>query len=315
MWLQGALGVPTEMSVEFTLQERSALFGLLAENSTDIILKTDRRGFVLNGSSGIGRLGLALPAMLFGPHLRDLFHPAFGDLIAAEHDIAIERRANSGWLELPELLPGGGYHWREVQLCCLVDPVGRAYGALVVLRCIAARKSLEDRLFAAHYTDPLTRLTNRLAFVSMLDHLAIRSDGGCLALFDLDRFAALNRRYGQDAGDEMLCATADLLRAMTRKEDTISRIDGERFGVLLPGLGLEESVDECRPIVETMAAAGAPALDGEFPITVSVGLVAIGKSIDDTLKRAEIALVIAKAKGRSRVEADTRGWPILARCA
>jgi diguanylate cyclase (GGDEF)-like protein len=303
------------MSVEFTLQERSALFGLLAENSTDIILKTDRRGFVLDGSSGIGRLGLTLPAMLFGPHLRDLFHPACGDLIAAEHDAVIERRANSGWLELPALLPDGGCHWREVQLSCLVDPVGRAYGSLVMSRCIAVRKSLEDRLFAAHYTDPLTRLTNRLAFVSMLDHLATRPDGGCLALFDLDRFAALNLRHGQGAGDDMLCATADLLRAMTRNEDTISRIDGERFGVLLPGLSVEESVEECRPIVETMAAAGAPAHAGEFPITVSVGVAAIDRSTDYTLKRAEIALCIAKAKGRSRVEADTKSWQMLTRCA
>ena len=293
------------MGVEFTLLERSALYGLLADNSTDIILKTDCRGFVLDASPAIERLGLTLPAMLIGPHLRDLVHPACSDQIEAEHRAAIAGHGSGRWMEFPAVPTGGGQQWFEIQIRCLADGRGRTYGALAVMRCIAARKSLEERLFAAEFTDPLTRLTNRIAFVSMLDHLVARPGGGSLALFDIDHFMTLNMRYGQGTGDDLLCAFARMLRAMTRGEDIISRIDGERFGVLMPWLVPAEAAALCQPIVETLAEVGGVALGGQFPVTTSVGVAAIGQSTDSTVRHAEIALFLAKAKGRSRVETAT----------
>lgn len=308
-------GAVTRMSVEFTMQERLALYGLLAENSTDIILKTDCRGFVLDASPAFAQLGLSLPAMLIGPHLRDLVHPAYSQLIEAEHRAAMEGCGSAGWLELPALPAGGGQQWYEVQIRRLADHAGRTYGALVVMRCIAARKSLEERLFAARYTDPLTQLTNRIAFVSMLDHLVGKPGGGCVALFDIDHFMTLNMRHGQSAGDDLLCAFADLLRTMTRREDIISRIDGERFGVLMPWLLPAEAAELCQPVVDLLVAVSGPVSGWQFPVTASVGIAPIGQSTDSTVKRAEIALFMAKAKGRSRVESDHGETVLLAGCA
>lgn len=297
------------------MQERSALYGLLAENSTDIIIKTDRQGFVLDASPGIGRLGHTMP-MLFGPHLRDLVHPAYVDLIAREHAAALAGRTRSDWIEVPLLEIDRRHHWCEVQFSRLTRRGEQAYGVLVVMRSIDARKSLEDLLFTARYTDPLTQLTNRIAFISMLDHLLASDGHGCIALFDLDRFFALNLRYGPSAGDDLICATADLLRAMTRREDIISRVDGERFAVLMPDLALDQSAGLCQLIVETFAAAGTPVLGEDFPVTITVGVSPILRSTDYTLKRAEIALLVAKSKGRSRVETGAEEWPrMLARCA
>lgn len=290
------------MGVEFTLQERSALYGLLAENSTDIILKTDCRGFVLDASPAIERLGMTLPAMLIGPHVRDLVHPAYCDLIEEEHRAAIMGHGSGCWLEFPAVPTGRDQQWFEIQVRPLADHQGRTYGALVVMRCIAMRKSLEERLFAAEYTDPLTRLTNRIAFVSMLNHLVSRPGDGALALFDLDHFMTLNMRFGQCAGDDLLRAFAGLLRAMTRSEDIISRIDGERFGVIMPWLVPQEAAAICQPIVETLAEAGNAVLGGEAVVSTSVGIATIGQSTDSTVRRAELALFMAKAKGRSRVE-------------
>lgn len=298
------------------MQERSALYALLAEATTDIIIKTDCHGYVLDASPGVGRLGLILPTMLIGPHLRDLVHPAFGDLIARELSATMGGRSSRGWIELPLIDASGEHHWCEVRLNRLVGPGREAYGALVLMRSIAARKTLEDRLFAARHTDPLTRLTNRIAFVAMLDHMVASTGCGCIALFDLDRFLALNLRYGPSAGDDLIRATADLLRAMTRPDDILSRIDGERFAVLMPGLTVAQAAAACEPIVETYAAAGAPSMGDDFPVTVSAGISPIARSTDHTLKRAEIALFMAKAKGRSRVETGSDEWPhSIARCA
>ena len=297
------------MHVDFTLLERSALYGLLAEHSTDIILKTDRRGFVLAASPALERLGLALPAMLIGPNLCDLVHPDYRELVSGEHRGAIAGQDSGAWLELRALNCAGQEQWFEMQVRPMTDTQGRIYGALVVMRCIAMRKSLEERLFAAELTDPLTGLTNRIAFVAMLDHLVASPHRGALALFDIDHFMALNMRFGQSAGDDLLRAFAGLLRAMSRSEDIISRIDGERFGVIMPGLAPEAAAATCVPIVETLAKAGGVTLGGDFGVSTSVGIARIARSTDTTVKHAELALFMAKAKGRSRIEtsADSIG--------
>jgi len=295
------------MRVDFTLQERSALYGLLADHSTDIILKTDRRGFVLAASPALERLGLKLPAMLIGPHVRELVHPDYCDLIEDEHRAAIAGQDSGAWIELPVVHPGRKEQWFETQVRPMTDQHGWIYGALVVMRSIAMRKSLEERLFIAEFTDPLTRLTNRIAFVTMLDHVVSSAHRAALALFDIDHFMTLNMRYGQSAGDDLLRAFAGLLRTMTRKEDIISRVGGERFGVIMPGLTPEVAAAACKPIVETLAEAGGAALGGAHAVSTSVGIAQIARSTDSTVKNAELALFMAKAKGRSRIETSSDG--------
>lgn len=290
------------MRLEFTTTERLAAYGLLADRSTDIILKTDGRGFVLAATPALEQLGLALPTMLIGPHVRDLVHPEYRDLIEQEHRFAMAGQGSEDWLEIRAVRAGHKGPWFEFQVRPMCNQTGQIDGALLVMRCIARRKSLEERLFAAEFTDPLTRLTNRIAFVAMLDHLVSRRHQATLALFDIDHFMRLNMRFGQNAGDDLLVAFAGLLRAMTRGEDIISRVSGERFGVIMPGLGPEAAAQACGPIVETFAEAGRATLGGACAVSTSVGITAIALSADNTVKQAELALFLAKAKGRSRIE-------------
>ena len=305
------------MGVEFTVRERSALHRLMADTSNaNIVIKSDARGFILCATPAIAQIGYDLSALLIGPHVRDLGHLNYAQAIEAAHHAALTGPDRSQWLEFPCPGDSGRQAWYEVRMRGLQDPRGRSYGVLSVLRCITERKRLEDRLFAAEMTDPLTRLTNRIAFTAMLDHMVTGRHEGSLALFDLDRFFALNLRYGPSACDNLICASADLLRAMTRREDIISRVDGERFALLMPDLSLDQAAELCQPIVEAFAAAGTPVLGKEFPVTITAGVSPILLSTDYTLKRAEIALLVAKSKGRSRVETGEEEWPrMLARCA
>jgi len=293
------------MGVEFTLQERSALYGLLADSSGDIILKTDRRGFVLAGSPALERLGLTLSAMLIGPHLRDLFRPDYRDLIEDEHRAAIAGRCSGAWLELPAGPDGCKPQWYETQVSPISDRSGRVYGALVLMRCIARRKSLEDRLLAREYTSPPARLSHRIAVVTIRDLLGSSPYPAALAWFVIDHFLTLNMRFGQSAGDDLLRDFAGLLRAVTRSEDIISRVGGERFGVIMPGLEPEAAAAVCRPIVDVLAEAEGAALGGDLAISTSVGIAGIAESTDSTVRNAELALFMAKAKGRSRIETSS----------
>lgn len=294
------------MVSHFTLQESSALYGLLAESTADIILKTDLRGFILHASQAIERLGCLLPNMLIGPHILDLVHPSCPEAaegVRLAHDAAITGR-DGVRVEFPAFTQDGRQKWFEIHIRRLTRDDGEVYGALSIMRSIEERRDLEDRLFTAAMTDPLTGLTNRRAFIAMLQHLVERRITGCLALFDIDHFRSINMQYGQSVGDEVLVIFSDFLRSLLRSEDIVSRIGGECLGVLLPGARPDEAEAICQRIVLTLSDVCHTVGANSFSITASGGVAHIGGSLDNTIKRAELALFLAKAKGRNRLEME-----------
>ena len=139
----------------------------------------------------------------------------------------------------------------------------------------------------------------------MLQHLVDEDVGGCLALFDIVYFQAINMQYGQSVGDKVLVVFAELLRTMTREDDIVSRIGGECLGVLLPGVTAADTQEVCQRIVATLSELRREVGGDSLSITASAGVSRIGNSVDDTIKRAELALFLAKAKGRNRLEMES----------
>jgi len=322
------------MIAAFTAQESSALFHLLTSNATDIVLKTDRVGFVVHAMPSVVQAGRLLPGEWVGRHLLDIVEPSHSTEIAARHRAAMTGRSDDSWTEFPAWTAQGEERWFEVRMGPLAGAGEAPYGVLAVMRSIEERKQFERRLFAASMTDQLTGLSNRTAFIAMLRHLLDRGaesgaesggetgcetgcetggetgrpgDGtgaaGCLAIFDIDHFKAINLRYGQSVGDDVLVAFADFIRMMLRSQDIISRIGGESIGVLLPGAQPGQAEAICRRIVASIADIGG-AGGSAIPITASAGAARIAGSVDDTLNHAEVALALAKAKGRNRLEMD-----------
>lgn len=292
------------MGVTFSLKERSALFRLLAENTTDIILKTDCEGFIVHASPALERLGMALPGLLIGPHILDLVHPSCLDVVRAALDAAVSGQQSATWAEFLALTTDQRERWFEIQLRRLVDDSGAVYGALGIMRSVEERRVFEDKLFAATMTDPLTGLTNRRAFIAMLQHLVGKKVDGCLAIFDIDHFKAINMQHGQSVGDQVLVVFADLVRSLMRSDDIISRIGGESLGVLLPRATPDQAEAICKRIVTTLSERRREAGADNIAITASAGLARIATSLDDTIRRAELALFFAKAQGRNRLEID-----------
>ena len=294
------------MGVHITSIEGHALYELLAGTSRDIVLTTDPRGYVVHASTGIDRLGLALPDRLFGPHLTELALPSHADLLRVAFDAAIARREVSGWIEFPARALEGGETWFEIRVAPADFCNGERAGVIAAMRSIEERRVLEDELFAAAMTDPLTGLTNRQAFLAMLRHLTEDDCGGHLALFSIDHFKAINMRYGQQTGDRVLCAFADFLRAALRSDDTISRIGNRRFGALLPATDSGRAEALCGRVLETLNRLGGRVGEAGLPISASVGLAGIGPSLEASMNQAELALFLARAKGPNRLEVDGR---------
>jgi diguanylate cyclase (GGDEF)-like protein len=154
--------------------------------------------------------------------------------------------------------------------------------------------------------DALTGLATRLLLEDRLDaavETANRHQTGlALLMVDLDRFKETNDTFGHQAGDEVLRVTADRLLEAVRKSDTVARIGGDEFVVLLADLRDPQIAERIAAnIVETLAVPIS--FEGrEMPVTVSVGVCAYeaGKLDADTmLKNVDVALYSAKKQGRN----------------
>lgn len=186
------------------------------------------------------------------------------------------------------------------------------------LRLEEARQAAETQAF----TDPLTGLYNRRGLEIALE-LALRGaqlgqDAGNPAGFallhiDLDYFKEINDRYGHGAGDDMLREVARKLRAATRADDTVARIGGDEFIVILPAMIDEDRLRALgRRIIDSIET---PVLLGEVYCHVSASIgVAISSRYampdsDRMMDDADRALYAAKGAGRGRLIIDGDSLP------
>ncbi|MDR7308664.1 EAL domain-containing protein [Rhodoferax saidenbachensis] len=172
---------------------------------------------------------------------------------------------------------------------------------------VTERKSNEHQLmFMAHH-DTLTGLPNRVLLTDRMQQAIVQSHrtGEFLAVLfiDLDGFKPVNDQYGHAAGDRILIAIGLRLTHMLRNGDTVARIGGDEFVVLLQGLS---SVEECeRSTQRLLKAIAEPVLVGEQSImlSASIGIALYPDDTDDAdslLRRADEAMYTAKRTGRNQ---------------
>jgi diguanylate cyclase (GGDEF)-like protein len=171
---------------------------------------------------------------------------------------------------------------------------------------------LNHALFEQGRTDALTGIGNRLRMQEDLAKLWSRAtryaQPFCIALCDVDHFKLYNDACGHQAGDRVLHAVATALASAGRGGDAVYRYGGEEFVVVLPEPELASAIaamNRLRDAVEALAIRN-PAIDARGDgraVTISVGVAAFDPavSLDELIKRADVALYVAKARGRNRV--------------
>jgi diguanylate cyclase (GGDEF)-like protein/PAS domain S-box-containing protein len=181
---------------------------------------------------------------------------------------------------------------------------GTASGAVIAFRDITERKAFEDELHHHAFYDSLTGLANRRLLVERLDQALQRSaldrKTHALIFVDVDRFKSINDSLGHVTGDDFLVAIAARMKSVVRGHDLLARFGGDEFIALLEDVaGVEVAVAAARRIC---AAVEQPLVlpDGyELVASVSVGIALSepGKSADDMLRNADVAMYDAKARG------------------
>ncbi|MGF7162281.1 diguanylate cyclase (GGDEF)-like protein [Rhodoligotrophos appendicifer] len=153
-------------------------------------------------------------------------------------------------------------------------------------------------------TDPLTGLSNRLRLNDILPHEMARVDRTDSALsvvmYDIDRFKAINDRFGHNTGDKVLTELSGTVRTSLRASDYLIRWGGEEFLLVLP----DTNTEEARHVAETLRKLIANKRINEVgEVTSSFGIAeyAPGEAMADLIARADQALYRAKSAGRNQV--------------
>ncbi|MEH1882212.1 GGDEF domain-containing response regulator [Nostoc sp.] len=187
---------------------------------------------------------------------------------------------------------------------------GSVYFVLSISRNITALKLAEAQLIHDAFHDILTGLPNRALFMERLERALMlakrRADYTFAVLFlDLDRFKVVNDSLGHMIGDQLLTALASRLESCLRVGDTVARIGGDEFTILLDNL---KTINDVTSVVERIhqALTSAFQLSGyEVFTTVSIGI-ALSKGSynlpEELLRDADIAMYRAKALGKARHE-------------
>jgi diguanylate cyclase (GGDEF)-like protein len=204
-------------------------------------------------------------------------------------------------------------HYAPLNLWTEIRAYPSEQGLTIYFRDISERRAIEAEIHSMAFYDKLTGLPNRQLLLNRLeDALGTAHGSGCpgaLMFIDLDNFKSINDTRGHDKGDVLLQMVADRLTDAVRDGDTVSRFGGDEFVVLLEDLGVAE--ENAAQAAQDGAARLLQAFDAPFPIagiehysTPSIGVTIFGRdavSVDEVLKRADLAMYQAKAAGRNGI--------------
>lgn len=309
--IQGVVLVFNDVTEQYALREKARdvqkqLQDLLKEMQTMVaILSIDGRFLFIND----------MPLKLFGLQAKDLEDKTIwgSSLFSEDENIRVMlqdsvKQAASGISVNRDLKfeTQQGTIWVDFSIHPVVNDQGLIKQLLVEGHDISERKSAEDKiLYQAHY-DELTGLPNRFLSLDRLTQLmneARRSDELITVLFiDLDDFKKVNDTLGHETGDKLLIEAADRLKHSVRVGDTVGRLGGDEFIVLLTGI---KNNAETQPIVENLLNRFRNSFminNRELTLTISIGIAVFpddGSNPSDILRNSDAAMYHAKEQGRN----------------
>lgn len=201
----------------------------------------------------------------------------------------------------------GSLYWVNTTIVPFLDDRGLPYQYLAIRNNITTQKLAEEKIrLLAHY-DELTHLPNRAFFNDRLDQAVKQRARGkkpfAVMFLDLDRFKLINDTLGHSAGDQLLQGVAKRLTDSLRPEDTVARMGGDEFAILLPMIAKGEDAILVAEKVVSAFKKPIQVAQQELFISVSIGISLYpnhGEDAETLLKNADAAMYRAKENGRGR---------------
>jgi diguanylate cyclase (GGDEF)-like protein/PAS domain S-box-containing protein len=258
------------------------------------------------------RLGLKPGALDGGVrHWIDILHAADRDRFRATLDTLIEQRRGRVAQDFRLRSADGHYFWFRMRARPILGDDAEVVRLVGTLVDVTDAKNAEERLLHDAVHDNLTGLPNRQLFLDRLESAIQRARSGdgirpTIFVIDLDRFRQVNDGFGISVGDSILLTMARRLQRQLRPPDTLARLSGDQFSVILASERDPQRIaafaDSVRRTIRTPVSFG----DREVFLTACVGIAVydgMDKRKEDLLEDAEIAMHHAKRFGPDRAEA------------
>jgi diguanylate cyclase (GGDEF)-like protein/PAS domain S-box-containing protein len=298
------LDITAEHAAQAALEASHARFTALVERSTDIVCVIDRAGDLVYASPAGERLLGYTVGSKHGLPFAELFHPDdVGGLVREFAELLVEP---GGQRTAEARIRDARGEWRHVEIAATNRVDDPAVGGIIAnVRDVTERATATARLSWQAFHDPLTGLANRALLLDRIGQAVAAERHGpgraTVLYLDLDGFKAVNDRYGHPAGDQLLVEVAARLRAVARERDTVARVGGDEFVLLV-------DPERWQPDAERVAQRILDALSR--PYELPFGRVEVGASIgialdadgdpSSLLRDADAALYRAKAQGKGR---------------
>ena len=292
--------------IQEQLRESEHRFRRVFESMQDVYYRTNAQGVVQHVGPGVRRVLGYEPQEIEG-RTAESYYPQSSDRDAFKAAIMAHGEVSD--------FPGqmvrkdGTVIDISISSHALFDHTGAFAGVEGIYRDVTQRKNLERELQRLATTDMLTGMANRRSFLEVAEAAFQRAREGhaplTLLMLDLDHFKTINDRFGHLEGDRVLAAFAQATRHQLRASDTVGRLGGEEFGLLLPHTTTAEGADIATRILEAIRALELSDSNGQpYRITTSMGLGTLSpgdRSLHDLLDRADQALYLAKHRGRNQL--------------
>jgi diguanylate cyclase (GGDEF)-like protein/PAS domain S-box-containing protein len=284
-------------------------FRSLVQNSSDVITLIGGDGLIRYQSASVERILGYTESELVGTPFGDLAHIDDRVQVLRKIDEAINIAGPSLALECRLRRKDDSYCSTEVTITNLLE-LPAVCGLVLNTRDVSERKVLEEKLSHQAFHDPLTDLPNRAAFRIHLDHALVgdRERRVAVLFLDLDDFKAVNDTLGHDTGDKLLAAVGARIASTLRPGDTVARIGGDEFAVLLKNMENEQIAARVADRITRQFIPPFGISGKEISIHASIGiagLVSGQEAAEELIRNADVAMYLAKSKGKARyVEYD-----------
>jgi diguanylate cyclase (GGDEF)-like protein/PAS domain S-box-containing protein len=311
----GTIGVHNDITErrlsEEALRDSESRYRLMAENSTDVISRSDANGHILYASDATRRLLGYEPSEVVGRSIYSFVIEADRDEVSRASRALSDGATRS--FAYHAIRKDGSIVWFETTSRAILDPVtGAVLDIVSVSRDISERKRAEEQIEYQAYHDALTGLPNRLLFRDRLTvalaHAKRLQQHVAVMFLDLDGFKLVNDTLGHSLGDELLKVVASRLRGALREEDSIARMGGDEFTVLLSDLSRpDDAAKIAQKLLDTIAQP-IRVDEQELFVTTSIGIALFpndGETAEALLKNADHAMYRAKDVGRNSYQLCT----------
>ena len=300
-------GVLSEITERKLNEQKMAHLALILEKITTPVMLTDAAGRIkwinapfetLTGYRLAEVVGRKPGDFLQGPDTDRNTIAQMHDAIAHQHGFEVE---------ILNYQKSGQPFWQHLKVDPVFDEQGVLTSFVAVQSDITERKNFESRLWRNANFDALTGLPNRRLFWDRLDHEVRHAhrNNKLAALFfiDIDRFKEINDLFGHDVGDHLLRQVASRIECCVRESDTLARIGGDEFTLILSELDSTQYADRiARKIIASLLQPFSCA-QAALSISASVGIAlypADGSDAAELFRNADQAMYSAKTCGRNQ---------------